>query len=137
MDVHNPTQRSRNMAAIRSKDTKPELIVRRVAHRLGYRFRLHRADLPGKPDLVFPRLRKVVEVRGCYWHMHTCRFGCVIPKTNADFWQRKRSSNVKRDQQNLAELRTAGWEVMIVWECETKDAAQIEQRLAEFLKPAD
>lgn len=133
MDVHNPAQRSRNMAAIRSKDTNPELMVRRVAHRLGYRFRLHRRDLPGSPDLVFPRLRKVVEVRGCYWHLHDCPYGSVTPKTNADFWQAKRSGSVKRDKENEAKLRTLGWQVLIVWECETRDAGRVEVKLRHFL----
>jgi DNA mismatch endonuclease (patch repair protein) len=112
MDVHSPEQRRRNMAAIKGKNTKPELFVRRLAHRLGYRFRLHRRDLPGSPDLVFPRLRKAIFVHGCYWHMHKCRWGRVTPKTNAIFWQTKRVGNVARDRRNLAAIRRNGWNAL-------------------------
>src|SRR5688500_201263 len=119
MDVHTPEQRSRNMAAIRGKDTKPEMVVRRVAHRLGFRYRLHRRDLPGAPDLVFPRLRKIINVHGCYWHMHACPYGRVVAKTNAEFWRNKRRGNVVRDRRNERELRRLGWEVLTLWECET------------------
>jgi DNA mismatch endonuclease (patch repair protein) len=132
-DVHTPEQRSRNMAAIRSKDTKPEMIVRRIAHRLGYRFRLHRRDLPGTPDLIFPRLRKIINIHGCYWHMHACRWGRVVPKTNASFWQIKRSGNVERDRRNLRQLRRQGWKVLTVWECETKNRERLIARVARFL----
>lgn len=133
MDVHTREQRSRNMSAIRGKDTKPELIVRRIVHRLGYRFRLHRRDLPGAPDLVLPKYRKIIFVHGCYWHMHTCRWGCVTPKTNAEFWQTKRTGNVERDARNLAKLKQSGWRVLTVWECETRDIGKLSQRLDRFL----
>ena len=132
-DVHTPEQRSRNMSAIRGKDTKPELIVRRIAHRLGYRFRLHRRDLPGAPDIVLPRHQKIIFVHGCYWHMHTCRWGCVTPKTNAEFWQAKRTGNVDRDKRNLAKLKPLGWKVLTIWECETRDIPKLTARLAAFL----
>lgn len=132
-DVHTPEQRRRNMSAIRSKDTKPELAVRRIAHRLGRRFRLHRADLPGRPDIVFPRLRRIVDVRGCYWHMHDCPYGRVKPKANADFWEAKRAGNVRRDERNAAELKRLGWRLLVVWECETRDPVGLEARLREFL----
>ncbi len=132
-DVHTSEQRSRNMAAIRSKDTKPEMIVRRIVHRLGFRFRLHRRDLPGTPDLVFPRLRKVINVHGCYWHMHTCRWGCVTPKTNAEFWLSKRTGNTKRDRRNARALRRDGWQVLTVWECQLKNRDRLVTRLAAFL----
>ncbi len=131
-DVHNREQRSANMAAIRCKDTKPEMLVRRIAHRLGYRFRLHRRDLPGTPDLVFPKLRKIINVHGCYWHMHSCRWGRVTPKTNAKFWQVKRTSNAARDTRNLRKLRREGWRVLTIWECQLKLTA-IEARIARFL----
>lgn len=124
------------MAAIRSRNTKPEMIVRRLVHRLGFRFRLHRRDLPGRPDLVFPRLRKIVEVRGCYWHMHDCSFGRVTPRTNANFWHVKRSGNVRRDMRNLARLRALGWEVLVVWECQTRDLSALKGKLARFLAAA-
>lgn len=121
------------MSAIRGKDTKPEMIVRRIAHRLGFRFRLHRRHLPGVPDLVFPRLRRIINVHGCYWHMHTCRWGCVTPKTNAEFWQTKRKGNVERDKRNLRELARLGWKVLTVWECETRDTERLTARLQRFL----
>jgi DNA mismatch endonuclease (patch repair protein) len=132
-DVHTREQRSRNMSAIRGKDTKPEMIVRRIAHRLGFRFRLHRRDLPGAPDLVFPKLHRIINVHGCYWHMHTCRWGCVTPKTNANFWQTKRTGNVERDKKNLAQLRRDGWKVLTVWECETKEPDRVAAKVARFL----
>jgi DNA mismatch endonuclease (patch repair protein) len=121
------------MSAIRGKNTKPEMIVRRIAHGLGYRYRLHRRDLPGAPDLVFPSLRKVINVHGCYWHMHSCRWGCVSPKTNAEFWQTKRSGNVQRDKRNLMQLRRDGWTVLTVWECETRQADKLRLRINSFL----
>jgi DNA mismatch endonuclease (patch repair protein) len=121
------------MRAIRSRDTRPEMIVRSLIHQMGYRFRLHRRDLPGTPDLVFPRLRKVINVHGCYWHMHNCRFGRVTPKTNAEFWQKKREGNVRRDRRAKKELRNCGWQVMVVWECQTRDLPSLERRLLRFL----
>lgn len=124
------------MSAIKGKDTKPEMIVRRLAHGLGYRFRLHRRDLPGKPDLVFPKLRKAIFVHGCYWHMHDCRWGSVTPKTNAAFWQAKRLGNVERDARQLAALQALGWQVLTVWECETPDPATLSERLRAFLETA-
>jgi DNA mismatch endonuclease (patch repair protein) len=138
MDVHTATQRSRNMAAIRCRDTKPELVVRSIAHRLGYRFRLHRRDLPGTPDLVFPRLRKVILVHGCYWHMHHCRWGRATPKTNAVFWETKRAANVARDRRTIVKLRRLGWHVLVIWECETRDARKTQRRIEGFLsKPSE
>jgi DNA mismatch endonuclease (patch repair protein) len=134
MDVHSPEQRSRNMAAIRGKNTKPEMIVRSIAHRLGHRFRLHRRDLPGAPDLVFPKMHRVINVHGCFWHMHTCRYGSVIPQTNADFWHKKRTGNVARDHAALKQLRADGWKVLTVWECETKNNKTLERRLRRFLE---
>jgi DNA mismatch endonuclease, patch repair protein len=135
MDVHSPEKRSANMSAIRGKDTKPEMIVRRMLHRLGYRYRIHRKDLPGRPDIVFPRLRKVIFVNGCFWHMHDCRYGCVRPATNAEFWQNKRSATVERDQKNLAALQKLGWDVLILWECWTQNQQIINSKLSEFLPP--
>ena len=132
-DVLTPEQRRRNMSAIKGKNTKPEMVVRQLAHRLGYRYRLHRKDLPGKPDLVFPARRKVIEVRGCYWHMHDCPYGRVIPKTNTEFWQTKRLSNVSRDTRNSAELEKLGWKVFVIWECEIKNTEQLTQRIKNFL----
>jgi DNA mismatch endonuclease (patch repair protein) len=122
------------MSAIRGAHTKPEMIVRSLAHRLGYRFRLHRRDLPGKPDLVFPAQRKVIFVHGCFWHMHDCRYGSVTPATNAEFWQNKRMSNVERDARHLKSLRQDGWRVLIVWECETREPEKLERKLDKFLR---
>ena len=113
-------QRSKCMAAIRGKHTTPERTVRSVLHRLGYRFRLYRSDLPGKPDIVMPARGAVVLVHGCYWHMHTCKRGRSTPMTNAAFWRAKRAKNRERDRQTLAALRRAGWRVVVVWECELK-----------------
>jgi DNA mismatch endonuclease (patch repair protein) len=134
VDVLTREQRRRNMSAIRGAHTKPEMIVRSLAHRLGYRFRLHRRDLPGKPDLVFPAQRKVIFVHGCFWHMHDCRYGSVTPATNAEFWQNKRMSNVERDARHLKSLRQDGWRVLIVWECETREPEKLERKLDKFLR---
>jgi DNA mismatch endonuclease, patch repair protein len=133
VDVLSAEQRRLNMSRIRGRDTKPEIAVRRIAHRLGYRFRLHRRDLPGRPDLVFPRLTSVIHVHGCYWHMHSCAFGRVVPKTNASFWQTKRLSNVARDRVNSRLLRRLGWRSLTVWECELRDVKRVERRIKRFL----
>jgi DNA mismatch endonuclease (patch repair protein) len=124
------------MRAIRSKDTVPEMVVRRLAHALGYRFRLHRPDLPGKPDIVFPGRRKVVFVHGCFWHGHDCRRGDVHPKTNPDYWRTKIERNKARDAVNLSALEDAGWQVITVWECETKPVgrAKLSGRLKTYLR---
>lgn len=128
-DVHTRQQRSRNMAAIRNRDTKPEMRVRSLLHSLGYRFRLHRKDLPGKPDIVLPKHRCVIFVHGCFWHCHDCRWGAVTPKTRSEFWAAKRSGNVTRDHQNYAALTKAGWRVITVWECATRDRKRLRQSL--------
>lgn len=133
MDVHSPAQRSANMAAIRGKNTRPEMIVRSILHRLGYRFRLHKKDLPGRPDLVLVRHRKIVFVHGCFWHMHQCRYGRVVPATNSEFWESKRLGNVTRDRRNKSALRNLGWNVLVVWECWTRDPALLSKRLEDFL----
>ena len=133
-DVHSPEQRSFNMSRIRSKDTKPELIVRSLVHQMGFRFRLHRSDLPGKPDLVLPRHKKIIFVHGCFWHMHRCRYGRVEPKTNTDFWQAKRTANAERDRRNLKQLRRAGWQTLTIWECWTREPeSKVIPRLEAFL----
>ena len=132
-DVLTPEQRRKNMAAIRGKNTKPEKAVRSLAHRLGYRYRLHDKKLPGKPDMVFARRRKVIFIHGCYWHMHDCPYGQVIPKTNAEFWQTKRLGNVERDKRSFEALTADGWDVLIVWECQLKDTDVLQERLKAFL----
>jgi len=128
--------RSAIMRAVKSKNTTPEMIVRRLIHGLGFRFRLHRKDLPGKPDLVFPGRRKIVFVNGCFWHGHDCPRGARQPKANADYWRKKISRNVDRDGRNIAALRDCGWEPMIVWECETQKTkrAALSDKLEAFLK---
>ena len=134
-DSLSPTRRSANMAAIRAKDTKPELIVRRIVHALGYRYRLHRRDLPGKPDLVFGPRRKVIFVHGCFWHMHP-KANCLDarrPKSNFGYWTPKLARNVARDAEHVATLRKLGWRVLVIWECETKDTANLAARVTKFL----
>jgi DNA mismatch endonuclease, patch repair protein len=134
-DVLTPEQRSRNMSRIRSKDTRPELALRRLLESRGIRFELHGADLPGKPDVVFRPAKKAVFVHGCYWHMHRCRYGRVVPRTNEEFWQKKRSGNVERDRRARRELRAIGWRSLIVWECWTKRSPQtVEDRIVRFLE---
>src|SRR5258708_4104420 len=132
MDVHTVEQRSGNMAAIKGKNTKPEMIVRRLLHRMGYRYVLHAKMLPGRPDLVFPSRRKVIFVHGCFWHLHTCRWGSVVPATRTDFWQAKRRRTVERDRGHRDELISGGYESLVVWECELKDA-RLSERLTSFL----
>jgi len=133
-DVHSPEQRSFNMSQIRGNDTKPELIVRSLIHQMGFRFRLHRKDLPGKPDIVLPRHRKLIFVHGCFWHMHRCRYGKVVPKTNTEFWQNKRLGNVERDKRNLRKLRQDDWRTLIIRECWICDLDnKVVPRLKEFL----
>ena len=124
-------QRHDVMSKIRSKDTIPEKIVRSTAHKLGYRFRLHRKDLPGKPDLVFPRLGKVVFVHGCFWHKHKCK---SLPKTNVEFWTDKLKTNALRDRRNIRKLRKLGWSVLVIWECRTKDTQKLRKKLLTFLE---
>lgn len=135
-DVHTPEQRSFNMSRIKNRDTKPEMRVRAIVHGMGYRYRLHRKDLPGKPDLVFPARRKVIFVHGCFFHMHNCRYGQVVPRTNAEFWAKKRRSNVERDAQNIAALEELGWQVLTVWECETRSPESLPEKLSSFLGSA-
>ena len=133
MDIVSPEKRSTMMANIRGKGTTPELRVRRAAHALGYRFRLHRRDLPGSPDLVFPRLRKVILVHGCYWHRHSgCRFA-YTPKSNTEFWQRKFEGNLERDQRKLSELLQLGWEPLVIWECTTYNEDDLKRQIASHL----
>lgn len=123
------------MSRIRNRNTKPEMRVRAITHGLGYRYRLHRKDLPGRPDLVFPARKKVIFVHGCFFHMHECRYGQVVPKTNAEFWAKKRRSNVERDKRNIAELEAQGWQALTVWECETRNPEGLPEKIAGFLGP--
>ncbi|MER9955195.1 very short patch repair endonuclease [Mesorhizobium australicum] len=116
-DVVDPTTRSRMMSGIRGKNTKPEIAVRRLLHRSGLRYRLHTANLPGRPDIVFPSRRIALFVHGCFWHRHAGCYWCTTPSSNAEFWNAKFAGNIQRDEQAAEALRTAGWRVAVVWEC--------------------
>jgi len=134
MDKLTPERRSANMRAIRSKGMKPELLVRRMVHALGYGFRLHRNDLPGKPDLAFIGRRKAIFVHGCFWHQHPgCREGRP-PSSNQQYWTPKLRRNVERDTKALSDLAERGWKTLVVWECEITDQPKLEGRLKRFLE---
>src|SRR5271166_1258732 len=120
------------MSRVGGKDTAPEMIVRRMIHAEGYRYRLHRKGLPGKPDLVFPGRCKALFVHGCFWHGHGCKIGRP-PKSRPEYWEPKITRNRQRDAQNLAGLESLGWKVLTVWQCETKDTEALKQRIGEFL----
>lgn len=132
VDVLTPEQRKLNMSRIRGKNTKPEMVVRRLVHGLGYRFRLHRRGLPGTPDLVFVAMKKVINVHGCYWHMHSCRYGAVAPATNREFWAVKRLATTERDARNSRLLKEGGWQELIIWECEI-GSTRLHRKIRQFL----
>jgi len=132
-DFLTPAERSAHMRRIRKSDTKPELVVRRAIHSMGFRFRLHRRDLPGTPDVVLPRHWKVIQVHGCFWHQHE---GCRLarqPKSRLDYWLPKLARNTERDQAAKAALAAAGWKCLTVWECQTLSAEKLEAILKQFL----
>jgi DNA mismatch endonuclease, patch repair protein len=131
-DVFSKEMRSWIMSRISGRNTKPEIAVRSVIHRLGYRFRLHRTDLPGKPDIVMPRLKKAVFVNGCFWHGHRCLRG-RRPTSNKRFWNKKLDLNKQRDAKFNRQLRGLGWKILVVWECELKNADKLINRLKGFL----
>ncbi len=135
-DVMSQSTRSALMSRIRGKDTSPELAVRQLTHRLGFRFRLHRRDLPGTPDLVLPKLKKAVLVHGCFWHRHEGCKNAVLPKTRQEWWQAKLSGNVARDARNTELLASQGWDVLILWECEIR-SGDFGIKLAAFLGAED
>ena len=130
-DSVSPALRSEIMSRVRAKNTRPEMFVRRMLHKAGYRYRLHVANLPGKPDLVFAGRRKVIFIHGCFWHLHDCE-QVRVPKSRVEFWAEKLSSNKERDERNLAELRRQGWSVLVVWECQLGDPGLLEE-LRRFL----
>ena len=132
-DVLTPEQRRRCMSAIRGRDTRPEMIVRRMVHDMGYRYCLHMRSLPGHPDLVFPKRKKVIFIHGCFWHRHTCKLGRPVPATRPEFWQRKLSGNKQRDHRNRKALHALGWAVLIIWECWIKNPEKLKPRIARFL----
>lgn len=133
MDKLTSEKRSALMARIRSKDTRPEVVVRSILHHLGYRFRLHRKDLPGKPDIVLPKHRKVVLVHGCFWHGHNCRLASK-PKSNVAYWRNKLKANHTRDEKNLRALDALGWKVLVIWECEVRRMDGLAEKLDLFIK---
>jgi DNA mismatch endonuclease (patch repair protein) len=132
-DIFPKAKRSWIMARVRTKDTAPEMIVRKMVHRMGFRYRLHARDLPGKPDIVLPRHRKIIFVSGCLWHGHTCPRG-KRPTSNASFWAEKIGKNVARDLTNIQALNELGWDVLVVWQCETRIEAQLMATLDDFLR---
>lgn len=130
-------KRSATMRAVKSEDTAPEMQVRRFVHGLGYRFRLHAKNLPGKPDMVFPRLKAAILVQGCFWHGHGCKRGARLPKANANYWTQKIARNTERDRKNLRLLRSLGWNVLMIWECELRTRQKvIERKIVRFLNRA-
>jgi len=126
-------KRSEIMSHIKGKDTKPEKLVRSLLHRMGYRFRLHVDSLPGKPDIVLPRHKKVIFVNGCFWHGHKNCKRASRPQSNTEFWNQKIESNIARDRKNRKELQLQGWSVLVIWQCETKNLTALRNRLAEFM----
>jgi DNA mismatch endonuclease (patch repair protein) len=136
VDVLTPAQRSRCMARIRSKNTSPELAVHKLLKQLGLRFSVHLKTLPGTPDIVLPNRKVAIFVHGCFWHIHRCRYGRVVPATNREFWRQKRSGNVRRDKRNTRELRKEGWKVLTVWECWTRKPDPLLEKLSVFLRQA-
>jgi DNA mismatch endonuclease (patch repair protein) len=133
VDTISPEYRSEIMSRVRGKDTKPEMLVRRLVHAAGYRYRLHVRNLPGKPDLVFSARRKVVFINGCFWHRHRNCALARLPKSRTEFWTEKLERNKARDDRNVAALRDLGWDVLTVWECEIRDPAAVMRRLEAFL----
>ncbi len=132
-DLISKEKRSKVMSRIRSKDTTPEMTVRRIAHGMGFRYRLHDPRLPGKPDLVFSRFKKLIQVHGCFWHQHGCP-NCRTPKSRIKYWWPKLKGNQKRDAQNEKELRALGWGTLTLWECEVEDSLRTARRIAKFLQ---
>ena len=134
-DSLSPEERSQRMSLVRGKDTKPEMIIRSLLHRSGYRYRLHVRDLPGSPDLVFPSRKKVVFVHGCFWHRHACRLGARLPKSRVGFWRSKLEANRRRDLRTRRRLRRAGWRVLVIWECQIQKwtAERMLAKLRSFL----
>jgi DNA mismatch endonuclease (patch repair protein) len=133
VDTRSPEQRRRIMQSVAQRDTGPELAVRKMVHALGYRFRLHSKDLPGRPDIVLRRHRKAIFVHGCYWHGHACKKG-NLPKSKLDYWRPKIEGNKARDRRSLQALRALGWRALVVWQCEIRNPVQLGRRLHRFLE---
>ena len=132
MDTFTPAGRSAVMKRVHSKDTRPEMAVRSLVHGMGFRYALHRRDLPGNPDLVFPARDRVIFVHGCFWHGHSCRAGRNRPSSNTAYWTAKLERNCNRDAANLRRLRSLGWRVLVIWECELKNPARLRARIERF-----
>jgi DNA mismatch endonuclease (patch repair protein) len=135
MDTLSPQERSERMARVKGKDTKPELAVRRLVYRLGFRYRLHAGHLPGKPDLVFSRRKQAIFVHGCFWHRHGRCPLCRMPKSRLGFWKPKLEGNRARDVRNQRKLRQEGWRLLVIWECQLTDERRVEEKVLRFLKP--
>jgi len=120
------------MSRIRSKDTKPEIIIRSLLHKMGYRFRLHRKDLPGKPDIVLPKYKTVVFVHGCFWHRHRGCKRCTTPTSNQSYWLKKLNRNIEKDKLHKMQLRKSNWKVLVIWECETKNLDKLTNKLSKL-----
>lgn len=133
MDTLSPSERSERMSRIRSRDTKPEMAVRRLVFSMGFRYRLQ-GRLPGRPDLVFSGRRKVIFVHGCFWHLHSGCPNCRVPKSRLEFWLPKLEANRKRDEENQTQLRELGWATLVIWECELKDSVRLTSRIRKFLQ---
>lgn len=134
MDVHTPEQRSFNMSRIKSRDTKPEKVVRSILHSLGYRFRLHAKSLPGSPDIVLPKFKTLIYVHGCFWHRHDgCKYA-TTPSTNIERWSKKFEENISRDRKNQEQATVLGWYPVVIWECECRDLEQLAAKLNRLLK---
>ena len=134
MDVFTKEKRSQIMSKIKGKDTKPEKVVRSLLHQMGYRFRLHRRDLPGNPDIVLPKHKKVIFVHGCFWHRHKDCPRAKRPSTNKKFWNEKLSKNIDRDKRNQASLGKSGWTSLVIWQCQIKNLEKLEKSLSSFLE---
>jgi len=132
MDTVSTSVRSKIMRRVRSTNTEPEMKVRRITHSIGFRYRLHGKNLPGKPDLVFPSLQKVIFVHGCFWHGHNCE-AARLPASNVEYWRNKQSSNIARDRRILREIRRAGWKTLVIWECELHNAEGTRNKIRAFL----
>ena len=133
MDTFTPAGRSAVMKRVQSKNTQPEMAVRSLVHGMGFRYALHRRDLPGNPDLVFPARDRVIFVHGCFWHGHSCRAGRNRPSSNTIYWNAKLERNCNRDAANLRRLRSLGWRILVIWECELKNPARLRARIERFV----
>ena len=132
MDIVDSNKRSQMMAGIGSKDTKPEIAVRKFLHAKGLRFRLHRKDLPGKPDIVLPKMNTCIFVHGCFWHRHNCKKGKHLPKSNVEFWEEKLGKNKVRDEKNKKALQRLGWKVLVIWECQTNNPIRMKKLISDL-----